>query len=239
MPRQTSSHNAWVREVERYLFLLCSDLSTFPTLEKACRFQWRTQQSAWRACSGRHMLVVLPPTRAALLSAHEPACGTRKAQRNQAWKKAITLASGTAPLNLAASIRPKSGCSGVRPHSRTQSLWGGRVLKRSETSSGHVQSTLHLHPHAHCRAPQDAQHVQGTSSRMARTVPVRAPSWHARGVCMAARAQGCDTGGGSMLWAVTRLCTGGCKGMWAVRAEMDRAGDKRRALPSIAQSWVD
>ena len=168
MTRPTSSHNAWVREVERYQFLLCSDLSTFPTLEKACRFQWRTQQSAWHACSGRHMLFVLPPTRTALLSAHEPACGTRKAQRNQAWKKAITLASGTAPLNLAASIRPKSGCSGVRPHSRTHSLWGGRVLKRSETSSGHVQSTLHLHPHAHYRAPQEcaarARHVEPNGS---------------------------------------------------------------------------
>ena len=52
LPRPTSSHNAWVREVERYLFFLCSDLSTFPTLEKTCRFQWRTLQSAWRACSG-------------------------------------------------------------------------------------------------------------------------------------------------------------------------------------------
>ena len=63
MTRPTSSHNAWVREVERYLFLLCSDLSTFPTLEKACRFQWRTLQSAWRVCSG-----VICPTCCALLA---------------------------------------------------------------------------------------------------------------------------------------------------------------------------
>ena len=63
MTRPTSSHNAWVREGEKYLVLLCSDLSTFPTLEKACRFQWRTVQSAWRVCSG-----VVCPTCCVLLA---------------------------------------------------------------------------------------------------------------------------------------------------------------------------
>ena len=52
LPPPTSSHNAWVREVEKYVVLLCCDLSTLSTIEKACRFQWRTMQSAWRACSG-------------------------------------------------------------------------------------------------------------------------------------------------------------------------------------------
>ena len=52
MTGPTSLHNAWVREGEKYLILICCDLSTLSTLEKACRFRWRTEQSAWRVCSG-------------------------------------------------------------------------------------------------------------------------------------------------------------------------------------------
>ena len=108
---------------------------------------------------------------------------------------------GTALVYIVASIRPKSGCSGVRSHSRTLLLCRGRVPKRSETSSGHIQSIVHVHPMRTVEHHQHARHMRGTSSRLARTAPVRAPSRHAQGTCTAARAQGCGTGCGSMLWA--------------------------------------
>ena len=118
----------------------------FRQLRKRAAFNGALLQSACARVHRRRMAYLLPLAGAAKLSGHGSGCGQRDSHCTKRLTKHSWCRAGTALLDLAASIRPKSGCSGVRSHSRTLSLCRGRFSKRSETSSGHVHCTLHLHP---------------------------------------------------------------------------------------------
>ena len=94
----------------------------------------------------RRMRYLLPPASTAKLSEH----GSRHGERDSHWferrMKQRRRQAGAAPLHLTASIWPKSGCSGVRSHSRTLLLCRERFPKRSQTSSGYAHLTLHVRP---------------------------------------------------------------------------------------------
>ena len=202
----------------------------FRQLRKRAAFNGALLQSACARVHRRRMACChLQARRWPMLSGHASGCGKRDSHCTKRITKHSWRQAGTALLDLAASIRPKS--VRARVCARTPEpflLCRGRFPKRSETSSGHVHRPLQLHAMRTVVHHRHARHMRGTSSRMARTAPVRAPSRHARGACTAAQAQGCGTGGGSTLRAANGPCTGVCKGRWAGE-RATRAGQEAEA----------